>query len=200
MNPASPVLPSVQFKATLWATVPPVPVKAEVGLVEALLTKVNVAEAVPDICGAKVRVTGMLCPAASVTGNVTPLRRNSELLIDPEEIVTLEPIALRLPDCVEVLPTVTVPKLAEVGVRVSCPCAVPVPDKAMARLGLEAFEVIEIPPVTLPATVGENDAVNDRLCPRFRVAGRVKPLIENPVPVTVACDRLTLVPPELVIV
>jgi hypothetical protein len=190
----------LHVKPTLCAIVPPVPDNDAVGLFEALLTKLNVADAVPDIWGAKVRVSGTLCPAARVRGKVIPLRRNSELFGAPEVIVTLDPPAVIEPDWVDVLPTVTVPKLAVVGVSVSCPCEVPVPDRPIARFGFEALEVIETLPVTLPATVGENDAVNDRLCPGFRVAGRVNPLIENPVPVTVACDRLTLVPPELVMV
>ncbi len=119
MNPASPVLLSLQVSATLCVVVPPVPDKDEVGLFEALLTKLNVPEAVPESCGAKVRVSGTLCPAARVSGNVTPLSRNSELLTAPEVIVTLAPLALSEPDWVDVLPTVTVPKLAEVGVSVN---------------------------------------------------------------------------------
>ena len=67
----------------------------------------------------------------------------------------------------------------------------------MTRAAFEALEEIEILPLTLPDVVGENDAVKDMLCPGFSVAGSVKPLIENPAPVTVACDKLTLVPPEL---
>ena len=78
LNPAMPVLLSVQFRATLWATVPPVPVKDEVGLFEALLTKLNVAEAVPDIWGANVRVTGTLCPGLSVAGRGKPMMENPE--------------------------------------------------------------------------------------------------------------------------
>lgn len=189
-----------QVNPTLCGVVPPVPVNAAVGLVEAVVTKLNVAEAVPDSCGAKVKVTGALWPAAKVSGNVIPPRRNSELLIDPEEIVTLDPLALIVPDWVDVLPTVTVPKLAAVGASVNWPFAVPDPDRPITRLGFEALEAIEMLPVTPPAAVGENEAANDRLCPGFSVAGRVNPLIENPAPVTLACDKLTLEPPELVTV
>lgn len=200
MYPAIPEPLSLQVKPTLCVVVPPVPVKDAVELLEALLTKLNVADAVPDIWGAKVRVTGALCPAARVKGNVIPLRRNSELLTDPELMVTLDPLALIEPDWLEVLPTVTVPKFAEVGVMVNCPCAAPVPDKPIVRFGFEALERTEMLPLTLPVTVGENDAVKDTLWPGLSVAGSVNPLILNPAPVTLACDRLTLVPPEFVTV
>ncbi len=201
MYPAIPELLSLQDKSTLCCGgVPPVPIKDSVGLFEALLRKLNVADAVPDIWGAKVRVTAALCPAARVSGNVIPLKRNSELLTDPEVMVTLDPLALIEPDWLEVVPTVTVPKFAEVGVMVNCPCVVPVPDKPIVRFGFEALETTEMLPLTLPVTVGENDVVNDTLWPGFSVAGRVNPLMLNPAPVTLACDRLTLTPPEFVIV
>jgi hypothetical protein len=200
LYPAMPELLSLHVKPTLCDGVTPVPAKVPVGPFVALLTKLNVADVVPDICGAKVRVSRALWPAARVSGKAIPLRRNSELLTDPEVIVTLDPLALIEPDWVDVLPTVTVPKFAEVGVRVNWPCAVPVPDKPIVRFGFEALETIEMLPLALPARVGENDTGNDTLCPGLKVAGRVSPLIENPVPVTLACDRLTLVPPEFVMV
>lgn len=124
-----------------------------------MLTKLKVADAVPDIWGAKVRVKGILCPAARVSGNVIPLKRNSELLMDPEEIVTLDPGALIEPDWLVVVPTVTVPKSAEMGVIANCPCAAPVPERPIVRFGFAALETTEMLPVTLPAIVGENDTV-----------------------------------------
>jgi hypothetical protein len=60
-------------------------------------------------------------------------------------------------DCL--LPTVTVPKLRPVGFDPSAPSASPVPDKGMVRLGLEAFDVIVILPLTLPADAGVNATV-----------------------------------------
>ena len=66
--------------------------------VEALLVKEMLALAVPLVCGANVTVNGILCPAAMVRGRVMPLKRNSELLELPEDMVTLEPVALSVPD------------------------------------------------------------------------------------------------------
>ena len=59
----------------------------------ALLTNEKVAAAVPEARGAKVRVNGMFCPAAIVTGNAIPLSENSESVTLAEERVTLDPLA-----------------------------------------------------------------------------------------------------------
>jgi len=60
---------------TLWAEAcAPLAVRAsEWGEFEASLRKVMVPEEAPSFCGAKVTLNGTLCPAAMVTGNVTPL-------------------------------------------------------------------------------------------------------------------------------
>jgi hypothetical protein len=61
-----------------------------------LLVTERIALAVPEACGANVRVTGMLCPAAIVTGKEIPVSENSALLRLADETVTLAPPALRL--------------------------------------------------------------------------------------------------------
>lgn len=53
-------------------------------------------------------------------------------------------------------------------------------------------------PLAEPVPVGVNVAVSVTLWPAFRVVGNVRPEIENPVPVTFACEIVTLVPPEFV--
>ena len=113
-------------------------------------------------------------------------------------MVTLDPLALSDPDLLDVLPTVTVPKFSEVGVIASCPRAVPAPERLIERFGLVAFETTEILPFALPVPAGENDAENVTLCPGASVEGKESPLIANPAPVTVACEMMTLEPPEFV--
>jgi hypothetical protein len=54
------------------------------------------ALAVPEDCGANVRVTGTLCPAGMVIGKEAPVSENSALLRLADETVTLAPPALRL--------------------------------------------------------------------------------------------------------
>jgi hypothetical protein len=53
-------------------------------------------------------------------------------------------------------------------------------------------------PVALPATEGENCAVNVVFCPPLTVSGVDKPLIQKPVPVTLAAEIVTLAVPESV--
>ena len=62
----------------------------------------------------------------------------------------------------------------------------------------EASLVTVIEPVTLPAVVGRNVAVNVAVPPGFTVAGVVIPLAVNPVPAAVMLEILTAVFPEFV--
>jgi hypothetical protein len=59
----------------------------------------------------------------------------------------------------------------------------PVPDSGIAKVGLEALEVIVTLPVAVPADVGLNETVKLALCPAVKVSGAVIPLRLNPVPV-----------------
>ena len=53
-------------------------------------------------------------------------------------------------------------------------------------------------PVALPEAVGENFAVNEVLCPAFRVAGVVRPDMLNPVPDALPAEIATLPVPLFV--
>ena len=50
-----------------------------------------------------------------VRGRAIPLKENSELVRVAEDRVTLAPVALSIPDKEVLVPTVTFPKLTEVG-------------------------------------------------------------------------------------
>jgi hypothetical protein len=50
-----------------------------------------------------------------------------------------------------------------VGFAVSVPGAIPVPESAILKLGLEPFEVMLTLPLTAPLVVGANVTVNDVL-------------------------------------
>jgi hypothetical protein len=120
---------------------------------EASLVKVRVEFAEPEDCGLKVTVNDLLCPAAIVTGRVSPLIVKRELLLLAAVTVTLAPVALRLPDAVPLLPTVTLPTLMVEGVTLSTPVATtePVPSRSMFRFGFDASESIVMLPLTVPA-------------------------------------------------
>jgi hypothetical protein len=78
--------------------------------------------------------------------------------------------------------------------------AVPDPVKAIESGELGALLTIEMLPLALPAVVGENFAVNDVLCPAFKVNGVVRPVMLNPVPDALPDEIATLAVPEFVTV
>jgi len=189
-----------QFRSTLcgkgaW----PLPVSVStVGEFEASLMNVRLALAAPAAFGVNVTVKDADWPAAMVFGKVIPERTNSLLLLVPDDTVTEAPVAVRLPGSAELAPTTTLPKFSVPGLTAKVPGAPPVPDNAIFSVELDASEMIARLPLTAPAETGAKVAVNVTLWPAVRVAGNVNPEIEKPVPVTFACEIVTVVPPELV--
>ena len=144
-----------QDKSTVCWMLAPEPLTVSNAELELLVKNEMFAEAVPVVLGANVTVKGRLCPAASVTGNVSPPTANAELLEQSEERVRLPPVAVILPDCVCVVPIVTLPKLIEPGVTPSIPLAlVPLPVKAILTEGSEASETSESVALSVPVVAG----------------------------------------------
>ncbi len=76
----------------------PEPLTATVaGVLEALLAKLRVADAVPDTLGVNVAVNDAELPAAMVRGSEMPLTENSELVVPIDATVTLAPDAVSVP-------------------------------------------------------------------------------------------------------
>ena len=121
---------------------------------KALLMKARLAEAVPEACGEKMTLNEAVLPAAMVRGSEIPLTLNSELFPPIDETVTGALLALSVPVCEKVLPTVTLPKLMVAGLTASCPGATPEPVRVTEKLGFDAFETMERAPLALPADVG----------------------------------------------
>src|ERR1700733_7422023 len=106
----------------------PVPASdSKVFVVDPLFTNVSEPDDVPAADGVNLTSNETLWPAAIVSGNEAPAIANCELLLDADETVTLPPFALRVEDCVVVVPTSTLPKLSAVGATISCPIVSPVP-------------------------------------------------------------------------
>jgi len=166
----------------------PVPVRAAVIVgVCALLVKLKVPLAAPVAVGLKVTMNETLWFAAIVAGRDNPLMVNTALFEVAAVTVTLAPLAVRVPDAVPLVPTTTLPREIVVGETLSCPvAAVPVPDSAMVRVGLEALEVRVTVPVALPPAVGANATLKVVLCPAVSVTGAVMPLRVKPVPLIAA--------------
>lgn len=83
-----------------------------------------------------------------------------------------------------VCPSTMLPKLKLAGEMVN-PAWVPVPFSGIVTVAFVASLVMVIKPVALPAVVGAYDPVSVTLCAGFSVAGTVRPLAVNPVPVRV---------------
>ncbi|MFZ0734079.1 MAG: hypothetical protein WAM79_17285 [Candidatus Sulfotelmatobacter sp.] len=98
-------------------------------------------------------------------------------------------------------PTVTLPKLSELGLELSCPgVAVPMPDREMVSVGFDPFEVTVAVPLALPVEPGANWTVKVVLWPAPRVNEELMPLRVNPVPLIATFETETDVPPVFVIV
>ena len=78
------------------------------------------------------------------------------------------------------------------------PCATPVPESGMLKLGFEPVEVMLTPPLAAPLVVGEKSTVKDVLWPAVNVKGKDSPLKLNPVPLAAAAEMVRLDPPVLV--
>jgi hypothetical protein len=98
----------------------PLPVKDSTAVVlDALLTKEALSEAVPVAFGVKVTVNDAVWPAAIVNGNESPFRENSEVPVEAEETVTLEPVALSVVVILLLVPTTTPAKFSVAGAIVN---------------------------------------------------------------------------------
>jgi hypothetical protein len=131
-------------------------------------------------------VNGTLWPAGILSGKVKPLSTNSELFEVAEATVTLEPLALRVPVWLWLVPTTTLPKLIDPGATLSWPGLVPVADSVTLTFAFEALDDRVSVPLAIPADFGANDTESVRLSFTARVWGRLMLPRLNPVPVTVA--------------
>jgi hypothetical protein len=177
----------------------PVPLREIVsGEVGALLTTVIDPVTLPAALGAKTALNVAALPAAMVTGAVIPVVLNPAPVTVTEEIVTVAvPPFVRLTVCELLVPVVTLPKGALVGVAANSGC-VPVPLNVIVVGELGALLTIEMLPLALPAVVGANFALNVVLSPAPSVCGVLSPLMLRPAPVTVAPEIVTLAVPEFV--
>lgn len=168
------------------ATPAPVSVAVE-GVFEALLTNERLVEAVPLDSGVNVTVKVTLFPADKLTGNESPLMENSELPTSTDDTTMLAPVAVNVPVCDPLVPTVTLPTLIVDGLTVSCPDEAPIDDplKATLRVGFEALEATEMFPLKLPVDCGAKLTENDVVCPGASVSGVLMPETVKPVPLAV---------------
>jgi hypothetical protein len=144
----------------------------------------------------------VLCPAASVSGVVTPLSVKSFALTVIPEIVRLTfPLFVMVTVFEPDVPVLMLPnaKLVGLAVRPAVP-ATPVPVNVTVSSEFAALLAMLTLPVKLPAVVGAKEAVNEALAPAAMLVGVVRPLTLKPLPLTAICDTSRGPVPELVIV
>jgi hypothetical protein len=145
-------------------------------------------------------VNDALLPAVIVIGMLAPLMLNPvpvgvAWLTVRDAFPAFVKVTVRVP----LLPTDTLPNATLAGLIVSCGCAaVPDPDKGIVSGEPGALLAIEMLPVVLPAVVGANLAVNDVVCPAFKVTGVARPVMLNPVPDALPAEIARLPVPEFV--
>jgi hypothetical protein len=167
-----------------------------------LLVKLSVALAVPETVGLKVTVKDALPPAGMVAGNARPPRlKTPESVVVAVLMVTLPPVAIRVPDALPLDPTTTLPRFMAVGVTLSVPTAeVPDPESGTASVGFDAFDVTVALPLAVPEEAGVKVTLKFVLWPALKVNGRLIPFTLNPLPLAVTPEIVTLVPPLFVTV
>jgi len=169
------------------------------GELDAFETIASVPLTAPAEVGAKVTVNVTVWVGFSVAGKVRPLTEYPAPVTLACVIVTADPpVLVSVSERLELLPVWTLPKARLAGFAESWPSVMPVPERAIFSGELDAFDTIASVPLAAPAAVGVKVAVKVTLWVGFSVAGRVRPEIENPAPVTVACEMVTAVPPVLV--
>lgn len=141
------------------ATPAPLAVSVDGELV-ALSVILNVVEVEPLLPGLKFTAAEILCPAARVLGRVRLLSVNSVFVVLAAEMVTGTDPALRVTVCVDVVPTVTLPKLKLVGdtvnvLDVGVLVVLALPDRATATLFAFCAATLNVP-VKLPVVFGTN--------------------------------------------
>src|SRR2546422_628890 len=168
------------------------------GELAALLTSEMLPDALLVAVGANCTLKVLDCPAATVSGKVSPLMLKPAPVTGSCAMVRLAPPeVVKVRFCTPVLPTSTLPKLTLGGVTESWGCT-PVQLRAIVLdqfcSSLRRSTVLD----ALLVAVGANCTLNVLDCPAARVSGKVSPLMLKPAPVKVPCAMVKLALPELV--
>jgi len=128
---------------------------------------------------------------------LTPLALKPAPLTLTLEMVTFElPLLVSVTFCEMPVPSVSTPKLMLVGLAPRRWVAeTPLPLNEIASGEVGPLLTKDTDPLTLPAEVGVNMALNVAVAPTAIVVGAVKPLIVKPVPETLACEIVKLAVP-----
>jgi len=171
-----------------------------VGVLVALLATLTPAPVTaPAVVGSKVTVRVAVCPGVRTVPFVTPLALNPAPVVVSPEIVTLEfPLLVSVEACELDVFSVCVPKPKLAGFALNVRVAAkPVPVRLIVIDKGAPFVVSCTDPVTAPALVGANAALNARLPPAAIVEDVVSPLMLIPAPDTAMLENVRVILPLL---
>jgi hypothetical protein len=190
---------AAQLNATECAVLlTPVPAVAmEFGELVALLVIVTFPVTLPVVFGANTTPSSAVCPAAIVVPRTPLFTPKPVPLTVICETVRLEfPVFFTPTASVLVPPTVSFPKFRlDVDSEIVRVAVAPVPLSANVNVGFDAVLFSVTLPVTLPDAVGAKATVKLTVCDAASVNGMLRPVILNPMPLTVALDIVKLEPP-----
>src|SRR3989441_1149248 len=154
------------------------------GELGALLTSETLPDTLPVVVGANCTLKVLDCPAARVSGKVSPLMLKPAPVTLPCAMVKLAlPELVKVRFCTPLVPTSTLPKLTVAGVTESCGCT-PVPLRKKT-VGTEIYSLsLHDALAILRVVVGANCTLKVLDCPGGTVSGNVGPLMLKPAPVT----------------
>jgi hypothetical protein len=155
-----------------------------------VLTRARFPTTLPVVVGANFTLRLALPPTLRISGNVSPLILNpAPVTVGRETVKLTVPTFFSVSGKTLLFPTRTFPKFKLVGVtdRVPVELLLVVPPEREILVGeFVALLATETVPVRLPLTVGANLTLKETLCPGARLRGRERPLMLNPLTVTVA--------------
>lgn len=154
---------------------------------------------VPVTVGANFTPNVKLCPGLSVSGRVKPVTlKPVPVILAWDTLTAVPPELVKLSVLLALLLTDTLPKLREDDDTLRTPGVVPVPDKEMSTVELEASLITEIFPLAEPLDCGVNVTLKLVLLPAPRLKGNVRPVTPKAALLGLACIIVTLDPPEFV--
>jgi hypothetical protein len=178
-----PKLSEVGFAESWDVAATPVPLSTMlVGEPGALLVSTRLPEKLPAEAGAKPTLKEALPPGATDNGKDSPDKVNPVPLSGAWEMLRVaEPGFCTVIVCVLWTPVMTLPKLILEGTTVMSGWT-PVPLSEIVAGEFVAVLTTLMLPETLPAALGANPMLKERLWPAARVTAPEKPLTLNPVP------------------
>src|ERR1700728_221877 len=150
----------------------------------------------PPVVGANVTVKVVFAPALTDFGAVRLVVKPVPESVAAVMFRVVLPVFVSVTVWLELLPTATLPKATGDGLIVMVDCeVVPAPLRSMVTVDGVPFVASCMDPLTAPAAVGGNTALNVKFPPAAMVDDVVSPAMLIPVPATVIFENVSVVLP-----